>query len=341
MTDQELYEALGIRHFDGGGVINNFGNAPAAPVTSYAPKVELPLPEWTKDIGHGVDPVYAMHKNDDKSFTEYGAPIGYKYDNGNSQYVTTDLQGNVLDVVDRKHGWDSFRDGILKPAAIVTAAAYGVPYLTAPATGGLASGIAGSVFEMTPSIGATMVNAGGTGFLTSAGLQTVINKNVNWGDALKAGLGSATMAGLGEYLKGTDAFKAVPKELQPGTAAATTAAVTGKNPLTAFVGAEVGVAANGIAKQAAESMNLNWNSLPKWARDSMTTAVGSAAKGNTGAGITNDVANVMLNAGLNAAKGFVQDYVSSPSTGLKTTADIPPDLEKYLNKTEYMPVAAE
>lgn len=323
MTDQELYEALGIQHFDGGGVANwrNQGNAPAyaeaeAPKVTYAPKEEVPLPDWVKEIiaqGHGVDPIYETHfvrnSNGIGGYTErggrnveHGAPIGYRYDNGKSQYVTLDTSGNVLDVKDRGDAWTDFREHALKPGLAVVAAAYGMPYLTAPATASTAAGAAGSVFGMAPGTAATMANAAIAGGGANAGYQFV-----NTGDVkdIKSVLESATLsagtAGAADWLKGTDAFKAIPKGLQPGAVAGTTALVQGKNPLTAFVGAEVSYASNEIAKIAAEKSGLDWNSLPQWTRDSMVTAVGSTAKGGN---VTQDVANVMLNAGLNVAKEY-------------------------------------
>jgi hypothetical protein len=221
-------------------------------------------------------------------------------------------QPNIADYSNRAaENWNT-----VGQMAAMVAMAYGAPYLaaegtaataataTSAATPALAPGAAGSIFSMAPGTAATMVNAGVTGGLTSAGVQGVTTGTIDPVRTLRdAGL-SAAAGGVGDYLKGSEAFQAVPKSLQPGVAAGAGAVATGKNPLAAFIGAETSYAVNGVSKYVADELKLDWNTLPKTARDMITTAVGSAAKGGD---IKADVLNVMVNAGLNAAKDFVKD----------------------------------
>lgn len=56
-------------------------------------------------FGTTMDPVYATYKQDTRGASkdvEYGPPIGYRFDNGNSQYVSYDASGNYTGTQNRE-----------------------------------------------------------------------------------------------------------------------------------------------------------------------------------------------------------------------------------------------
>ena len=92
----------------------------AAPVTTGALPVSSPLATQaeidaanakadaiSKAVGTTVDLVYPMTKvvhGGELAENTSAAPIGFRYDNGNAQYVNIDLGGNITGVTDRGHG---------------------------------------------------------------------------------------------------------------------------------------------------------------------------------------------------------------------------------------------
>ena len=60
-----------------------------------------------KKFGTTMDPVYATYKRDTRggqADVEYGLPIGYRFDNGKSQYVSYDAAGNYIGIQNRESG---------------------------------------------------------------------------------------------------------------------------------------------------------------------------------------------------------------------------------------------
>lgn len=187
-----------------------------------------PLPDWAEKTGHEVVPTFASKRiggpGREGYSVETGDPTGYMYDNGKSQYVYTDLKGNVLRTDDRSStGWNAFRDDMLTPAAIAAAiyftggaAAEGLgagaagtgaaaagtgatlagdammPGMLASGTygAGTASGLAGMA-GMNAGYAASALNAGAFG--TGMGLA----RGQNIGDALQGGLRSAALSPVG------------------------------------------------------------------------------------------------------------------------------------------------
>ena len=68
-------------------------------------KIDVPKPDAIvaaeKKFGTKMDPIYATEEGRHGSTIEYGPPIGYRFDNGNSQYVNFDESGKYQSTQDR------------------------------------------------------------------------------------------------------------------------------------------------------------------------------------------------------------------------------------------------
>jgi len=93
-------------------LVDRFGNTtvnPDAPVAVYPEqgKIEVPKPQEILDLeqklGREVEPVYATGEIGGyrPRTVEYGPPIGYRYDNGKSQYVNFDTKGTQTGIQQR------------------------------------------------------------------------------------------------------------------------------------------------------------------------------------------------------------------------------------------------
>ena len=103
-------------------------------------------PSWVKNarqtIGTDVEPVYPMrtvHGGNQEPDTSK-APIGYRYDNGKSQYQYLDLGGNPTDLVNRGNLGE-----FIKTAAPIALSMIGANFL-APALGDLFGPAASDLF---------------------------------------------------------------------------------------------------------------------------------------------------------------------------------------------------
>lgn len=108
MLESQGYREGGVLRFEGGGrptdnTDTKFKSEPNALQLREEGKAEEEAfvePAWVskahETIGTGVEPVYKTVKggHDQRSDIPYGAPIGYRYDNGKSEYQYLDLNGN-------------------------------------------------------------------------------------------------------------------------------------------------------------------------------------------------------------------------------------------------------
>ncbi len=275
-------------------------------------KVDVVAPKSLTDLrGYGnYDTLYAtkaVERNDyshgDPRFaspgTEYGKPIGYKYDNGHSQYVYLDADGNVTSTQDRGDMWTGFRDGFLKPAAAMAAMAYGIP-MAEDALGTTAalpasqvaaagssvvtpaSGVAGWL-GMDAGMGATALNTG----VLNAGMTKL--RGGTWEDAAKSGLIGAALSPVGTmagdaatstanpYITNPDILKAI------GTTAAGTAIGTGQALLTGqpvgtgFTQGFVNGLVNSVGNYAGDQAKGYFKDVNPDASNTTNNFVGSAA----------------------------------------------------------------
>lgn len=123
LLESQGYREGGILRFEGGGRPDVREKEPAP--TESAPKKEpFVEPDWVatapKVIGTGVEPVYPTKtvggRGGDRVMEDRSAnPIGYRFDNGKSQYVYLDLNGKVTNIQNR----GNFVDDITSFAAMV------------------------------------------------------------------------------------------------------------------------------------------------------------------------------------------------------------------------------
>jgi len=103
-----------------------------------------------KELGHELEPVYAegqkFHGSGAAETVNYGTPIGYRYDNGKSQYVNFDPSGQQTSIQDRQNLGTLIKD--LAPLALT---AFGANYLM-PLLGG--AGAAAGAGEGIAALGA-------------------------------------------------------------------------------------------------------------------------------------------------------------------------------------------
>jgi hypothetical protein len=182
------------------------------PEVVKAGKIETPKPPEIlakeKELGHELEPIYAegevKHGSGTSSTKEYGEPIGYRYDNGKSQYVSFDTSGQQTGIRERSNLGTLVRD--LAPLALTAVGAnFLAPYLAggAGAAVGAGEGAAGigAASHLTPA--ALEALAGTAGYGTSAAAEA----------ALAAGAGGAGITSLaapitetaGEIATGTNA----------------------------------------------------------------------------------------------------------------------------------------
>jgi hypothetical protein len=107
-----------------------------SPDTISAGKINVLTPAWvdqkSAQVGTQLEPYYAIgtasRGQGGASLTlEYGEPLGYRYDNGNSQYVTFDTNGKYIGTYQRIKGELT----PFKPIIIAIATGYLLPPLSA------------------------------------------------------------------------------------------------------------------------------------------------------------------------------------------------------------------
>jgi len=144
--------------------------ATAAATPTYTSAADFTEPSWVKNarqtIGTDVEPVYPMrtvHGGNQEPDTSK-APIGYRYDNGKSQYQYLDLSGKPTDLVNRGNLGE-----FIKTAAPIALSMIGANFL-APALGDLFGdipgiGSVGSDTLVTPSISGSVNQAVASGLV--------------------------------------------------------------------------------------------------------------------------------------------------------------------------------
>ena len=160
-------------------------------------------PSWVANarqtLGTDVEPVYPMKMvhggNQEPDTTK--APVGYRYDNGNSQYQYLDLNGQPSDLVNRGNLGEAIKTAA--PIALAMAGANYLPGLFGGAeTAGAGAAGAGA------GTGAGLTTAGTVG--TGAGLTTAGTTAAGMGGTgLTAALGTGAEAGGALTAAGTTA----------------------------------------------------------------------------------------------------------------------------------------
>ena len=233
-NDQQIKDAIAAAKAQGytdaqiaQGAAANFGVSPdrISSLMAPAPAGSFTTPSWVANakqtIGTGVVPVYPMrtvHGGGQAEDTS-AAPIGYKYDNGKSEYVYLDLAGKPTGKVEnRGTGLLGNVTDMAKTVAPLALAALGANYLPgllgAEGGGGLLEAAVGgggagtSIGEMVAS-GLAPGSAGAYG--AASGLLT--------GDALAAAAGlSGTAATTLASTLGTGAGTSINEMIASGTA---------------------------------------------------------------------------------------------------------------------------
>jgi len=218
-----------------------------------------------KRIGKEMEPTYATYTEPRKGpgggggeVVAYGPPTGYRYDNGESQYVKFDSSGKYYETEKRKSGFDQ-----IAPILAVLASAYLGPMafealgLTG-AGAGAGAGAAGTAAFSPQMIAAGMAPgaAGATGAVSGAltGANLAAASGVG-----SLGAGAATLGGLtAEQIAASDLAAYAPAEAAVGTGAGTgtgigsTLAELGGSP---FAGAGAAETSIGTLTNAAPSLN--------------------------------------------------------------------------------------
>jgi len=147
----------------------------AAPVTqTYASAADFTEPSWVKSarqtIGTDVEPVYPMktvHGGNQEPDTSK-APIGYRYDNGKSQYQYLDLAGKPTNLVNRGNLGEA-----IKTLAPIGLSMIGANFL-APALGDLFGTSATLEGPLADLMGTTSTNVADLGMGGLAGTGAVV-----------------------------------------------------------------------------------------------------------------------------------------------------------------------
>ena len=259
---------------------------------SYAaPIEEVAAPTWLTSQRSSFDPVYNQVTVNDpnarqgRKTVSTGKPIGYRYDNGNSTYITTDLDGNILSSEERRgNGWDGFRDGVVKPAAIMAATAYSMGAFN-PATAAAANPF--SLSGGTASFGAGSTAATGSALATAA-------------PGLTAGglTGTTTASGLAG-LMGMESGKAA-TAVNTGALNTGVGLARGQKPLDALKGGVTAAALSPVGSFVSDSVGGGY--MGKLAG---STAVGGLQGVATGRGLVDGAQQGLVAGGIDIAGDYV------------------------------------
>ena len=160
-----------------------------------------------KRIGKPMEATYATFtapregsETGNRESVAYGPPTGYRYDNGQSQYVKFDSSGNYYETEQRKGEYDD----ALKAAALFAAIATGGASLglgeagagLLGAEGATAAFVPGEIAALNTGGGLTVGGAGAAGMGGGAGLTAALGTDLAAGGLLTAGnTGLAAMGG--------------------------------------------------------------------------------------------------------------------------------------------------
>jgi len=200
------------------------------------PKPDAILAEQARLGGKEIEPIYAQTTNTRgrggaSETVPYGPPIGYRYDNGNSEYVNFTPSGEYQGTVKRQSGIDPamlailaapFLGPMIFEALGLTGAGAGTGLLAGEGTaaalgtgGGLTTGGAGTLGMGGTGLTATLgTDLAGGGALTSGGAGAL----GMGGTGLTATLGTDLAAGGALTAGGAGALSTLPSWLTPTTA---------------------------------------------------------------------------------------------------------------------------
>jgi hypothetical protein len=156
--------------------------------------------------------------------------------------------------------------------------------------------------------------------------QTVINTAMNGGDIEAALKNAAISAGtnfVGSNISGAVKTALVDSGLPPsvnnaitsGATSLATATLAGKDPLSALVGTEVGIAVGELANQIP-----GFSEMSPYQKQAATSAISGTLSGKTGAQLTNDQLNLALKAGMKAGAEALDSPQNITQDGGGTTA---------------------
>jgi hypothetical protein len=294
-------------------------------------------PSWAKNarqtIGTGVEPVYPMktvHGGNQVPDTE-AAPIGYRYDNGKSQYQYLDLAGTPTNLVNRGNLGEAIKTlapiGLSMIGANFLAPALGDLFgadvlgaTTGGTTGGL-GGVAGSAGNVLSAVdiaamgGADIAGLSGTAAsnlaASVAGGMPALEAAAAAGGAGLAGAGAGGGLTSGAGGAGTSLNEMVASGLTPGSVGATGAVTGALTPeaLAAAAGTGLGTA---IAPAATQ----------------LTPAALESLSGTAGYGTNASAVNAAINAGINPAivgsgAGLTVADLLAGTTGAAGAAGLP------------------
>lgn len=170
------------------------------------PKPPAILAEEQRLGGKQLEPIYAQGtisrgRGGASETLDYGPPIGYRYDNGQSQYVNFDASGEYQGTVERQNGIDPALLLMLLP--ILGPMAFEALGLTGAGGAGLlgaegatAAFVPGEIAALNTGGGLTVGGAGAAGMGGGAGLTAALGTDLAAGGLLTAGnTGLAAMGG--------------------------------------------------------------------------------------------------------------------------------------------------
>ena len=178
------------------------------PIAAGLTTVDVPKPPAIlaeeKRIGKPMEATYATFtapRGQGGESIAYGPPTGYRYDNGQSQYVKFDSSGKYYETEQRKGEYDD----ALKMAALFAAIATGGASLglgeagagLLGAEGATAAFVPGEIAALNTGGGLTVGGAGAAGMGGGAGLTAALGTDLAAGGALTAGGAGAGAAGMG------------------------------------------------------------------------------------------------------------------------------------------------
>ena len=244
MLESQGYREGGVLHFEGGGK----PSVPTAPQQEQAaPVEEKPFvePDWVSKapsvIGTAVEPIYPTKivHNGNLAPDTSKAPVGYRYDNGKSQYVNLDLNGNVTDIQNRGNLISQIGD-MAKTVAPIALAAMSAGAL-GPELSTWIKGLQGANALTHGDVLGGLSNLSGLGGYSEAGQYLNAAKAVKSGDPL-AMLGSAANLSGSEDLQELTKDASIAKSLAKGDIKSI------GNALASYTGIpELGTAAGGAA----------------------------------------------------------------------------------------------
>jgi hypothetical protein len=288
--------------------------APAATQKTIS-AADFTEPSWVKNarqtIGTDVEPVYPMktvHGGNQVPDTE-AAPIGYRYDNGKSQYQYLDLSGTPTNLVNRGNLGEA-----IKTLAPIGLTALGANFL-APALGDL--------------FGADVFGGGGVteGLVGGGGAGTSINEMIASGLAPgSVGAYGAAAGALTPEALAAAAGTGLGAAVVPAATSVNEMVASGMGPGSAGAAGAVSGALTPEALAAAAGTGLGAAVVP--AATQLTPAALESLSGTAGYGTNASAVNAAINAGINpaivgsGAAGTVADLLAGTSGAAAATPGV-------------------